>query len=110
MSQTTIIYDRQRCVDKHLYWKELTDDMDRVCTAIGQLSLEWCMSMPFTGSLRVGSAGWESENYVGFTRVSLVSFAQLDSACTNVDKKTEIILWAFPANQRGRNQDRVRNA
>ena len=69
--------------------------MDLIRKAVGDLSLEWCKSMPFTGSLGVGSAGWESEHYVGFTRVSLVTFAQLDRACNNVDEKTKRILLAF---------------
>ena len=95
MSQTPVIYDRKRCKSERTNWTDLTDDMNRVRKAVNNLSLEWCMSMPFTGSLGVGSAGWESEHYVGFCRVSLVSFAQLDSACNDVEEKTKRILLAF---------------
>ena len=95
MSQTPVLYDRKLCVEERDHWTNLTKHMDCVCKSVGDLSLDWCVSMPYTGPLGVGTSGWESENYVGFTRVSLVSFAQLDGACSHVEGMTKRILLAF---------------
>ena len=69
--------------------------MSRVQKAVSHLSLEWCTSMAFTRPLKVGSANWESDQYVAFTRVSLVFFSQLHHEPDQVSANTAKILRAF---------------
>ena len=95
LSQTPVIYDRKRCVEDRSHWTDLTDHMAYVHTVVKELGLEWCVSMPFTGILKVGSSGWESKHYVAFSRVSLVFYAQLHNKCNQVNEVTNRILLAF---------------
>ena len=76
LSQTPIIFDCKKWKEAKS-WKKLTDRMQRLQKAFDKLSLVWCMSRPFTGPKNIGTANWQSEHCVMFSRTSLIFFPHL---------------------------------
>ena len=95
LKQTSDVYDRKSSANERNCWTDLTNHMGRVQKAVSDLSLGWCVTMPFSGDLKVGSSGWESGHYVAFSRVSLVFFAQLHGADHSATGSTSRVLLAF---------------
>ena len=95
MKQTSIIFDRQGSRDKGDSWKQLTTHMANTQRHLSGLSLSWCLSMPFSGPLKCGTANWQSDHCVTFTRSSLIYFAPLDRLYAKSTDSTKRILLAF---------------
>ena len=80
-------------ISKHLL-KSLTRDSKEVCKTIESdiqnshkcvsgAKINWCHGVPFTSNDGLTTTGWLSENYIAFTRTSLVYFGYID---TTLDK------------------------
>ena len=95
MKQTSIIFDRQGSRDEGDSWNQLTTHMANTQRYLSGLSLSWCLSMPFSGPLKCGTANWQSDHCVTFTRSSLIYFAPLDRLYAKSTDSTKRILLAF---------------
>ena len=62
-------------------WYKLIDAMQGSQETINSVYLVWCLAMKFTDMEKknLGTANWQSDHYLAFTRVSLFHFSPLDN-------------------------------
>ena len=79
ITKTPMLCNRKD-TDQNAFWKSLTISMQSSQKAINSISIDWCMSMSFSGKDKnhIGTAGWQSDHYLAFTRLSLFQFAPID--------------------------------
>ena len=77
--QTTKMFNKNNKIENTI-WKGMTSKIYKYHATVNALSLDWCMVMPFSSKdkAKLGTATWQSEHYLAFTRMSLVHFAQLE--------------------------------
>jgi hypothetical protein len=72
-------------------WYKLINAMQGSQETINSVYLVWCLAMKFTDMEKknLGTANWQSDHYLAFTRVSLFHFSPLDSGdiTNNLDKQ-----------------------
>lgn len=92
ISKTHIVANR-RDKEQNNFWRSLTESMQRSQKAINSISVSWCMSMSFSGKDEhsIGTAGWQSEHYVAFTRLSLFHFGPIVGGPDIPQAKKEVI-------------------
>ena len=93
ISQTKIIVNRKAKSENQL-WYKLTNSMNKTLNAVGGTSLDWCLTMSFSGkdAQKLATANWESDHYLAFTRLSLFHFAPLDDVKCVPDEIKEIVV------------------
>ena len=71
-------------------WHELTNAVQGSQDTINSVYLVWCLAMKFTDmdNKNLGTANWQSDHYLAFTRVSLFHFSPLEQIdiASNLDK------------------------
>ena len=71
-------------------WHKLIDAIQGSQETINSVYLVWCLAMKFTDmdNKNLGTANWQSDHYLAFTRVSLFHFSPLekDDIASNLDK------------------------
>jgi len=89
----TLIIVNRRDREQNKFWFCLTESMQASQNAISSISISWCKSMSFSGKddRSIGTAGWQSEHYVAFTRLSLFHFGPIDEGLDIPDAKFEAI-------------------
>ena len=93
ISKTKMLVNRQK-KDQNELWGSLTESINDTLKATEQISVDWCLSMTFSGKEHsVGTANWQSEHYLCFTRLSLFHLAPLDGCM--VPKGEEGVLFMF---------------
>jgi hypothetical protein len=62
-------------------WYKLIDAMQGSQETVNSVYLVWCLAMKFTDMEKknLGTANWQSDHYLAFTRVSLFHFSPLDN-------------------------------
>ena len=62
-------------------WYKLINAMHGSQETINSVHLVWCLAMKFTDTEKknLGTANWQSDHYLAFTRVSLIHFSPLDN-------------------------------
>lgn len=99
--QTLRLVNRKRKEENNL-WDRLTTSMQESQKVINSISIDWCMSMSFSGrdESKIGTASWQSDHYSAFSRLSLVHFGSLDRISVPGDKtkafkvfKNVRVLW-----------------
>ena len=62
-------------------WHRITKSICQSQKEINNASIDWCLAMPFSGKKKdeIGTANWQSDHYLSFTRMSLFHFGPLDS-------------------------------
>ena len=88
------IVNRRKTAQNKL-WYSFTEVMQNSQRLINTLSVDWCLSMSFSGKDKhdLGTVGWRSDHYVAFTRLSLFHFGGLNEIDIPVERK--IVLQAF---------------
>jgi hypothetical protein len=77
--ETTRLFDKKRPQENRA-WRDLVKFMKQCLNSINKLSVDWCLTMKFTGKdeTDIGTAQWTSFHYVAFTRLSLYFFGYID--------------------------------
>jgi hypothetical protein len=77
-------------------WHKLFHAMQRSQETINSVYLVWCLAMKFSDKEKknIGTANWQSDHYLAFTRVSLYHFACLDQRDIT-DKLDKQMVLAF---------------
>ena len=87
---TSMLANRIDC-HQNAAWYKLINAMQGIQETIISVYLVWCLAMKFTGMEKkhVGTANWQSDHYLAFTRVSLFHFSLLDDGdiTNNLDKQ-----------------------
>ena len=81
---------------QHAEWYKLIDAMQGSQETINSVYLVWCLAMKFTDMEKknLGTANWQSDHYLAFTRVSLFHFSHLvNGDITNHLDKQLILLF-----------------
>ena len=80
ISKTKILVDRKKGLADRKLWEDLTNSMNDTLKAVDQTSLDWCMTMSFSGKdpQALGTSNWQSDHYLAYTRLSLFHFGRLD--------------------------------
>jgi hypothetical protein len=75
-------------------WYKLIDAMQGSQETINSLYLVWCLAMKFTDMEKknLGTANWQSDHYLAFTRVSLFHFSPLDTGDITNYRDKQLIL------------------
>jgi hypothetical protein len=72
-------------------WHKLFNAMQKSQETINSVYLVWCLAMKFSDKEKknVGTANWQSDHFLAFTRVSLYHFSPLDQGdiINKLDKK-----------------------
>ncbi len=83
-----LAYRRDLC--QNAAWHALTTAIQGSQDTINSVYLVWCLAMKFTdmNNKNLGTAHWQSDHYLAFTRVSLFHFSPLDNGdiAGNLDK------------------------
>ena len=76
----TSILANRRDHSQNEVWYKLFNSMQRSQETINSVYLVWCLAMKFSDKEKknIGTANWQSDHYLAFTRVSLYHFAPLD--------------------------------
>ena len=94
ISISPIIVHR-RMKDQNEFWHSLTNSMQSTQKLINSISIDWCMSMSFSGKnlQSLGTSTWQSDHYLAFTRLCLFHFAPLEGR--NVPESMTEVIAAF---------------
>jgi hypothetical protein len=89
-----IIVNRRNKKQNEL-WHSFTDAMQKSQSLINTLSVDWCLSMSFSGKDKhdLGTANWRSDHYLAFTRLSLFHFGGLEDI--EIPDERKQVLQAF---------------
>jgi hypothetical protein len=77
ISKTDLIV-RRSIKEQNLFWHSFIDSMDHTQSIINSISIDWCLPMTFSNLEKLSTANWQSDHYLGFTRISLYHFAFWD--------------------------------
>ena len=79
ISKTNILVNRRK-TSQNMLWHDLTNAIHESQKAINAISIDWCLSMSFSGNdpTKLGTANWQSDHYLAFTRLSLFHFGALE--------------------------------
>lgn len=74
-----VIVNRRK-PEQNKLWHNFTEAMQQSQSLINTLSVDWCLSMSFSGKDKqeLGTANWQSDHYLAFTRLSLFHFGTLE--------------------------------
>ena len=96
--QTMKMFNKSVKLENYVF-KELVNKMYAYQGSINNLSLDWCKVMPFSSKdqSKLGTASWQSEHYLSFTRLSLLHFGKLNHlpVLMQLDEKRVKIFKAF---------------
>ena len=79
ISLTSTLANRRDC-QQNAAWRKLINAMQKSHETINLVYLVWCLAMKFSDTEKktIGTANWQSDHYLAFTRVSLFHFSALD--------------------------------
>ena len=91
LSYTKILVNRRNKVQNEL-WHDLTNSMQQSQKAINSISIDWCLTMSFSGkeNQSLGTANWKSDHYLAFTRLSLFHLGPLDTKINLPEDKVAV--------------------
>ena len=77
--QTATVFYRS-VKKQNIAWKNFVLLSRKHQKELNKVHIGWCMAMPFSGKEddKLGTANWQSEHYLAFTRLSLVHFGPLE--------------------------------
>ena len=80
IQQTEPLFVRSQNTASNMNWRKFYADLTAYNKKMVRSSIDWCKPMPFStkDKQKLGTAGWTSENYMAFTRLSLVYHSPLE--------------------------------
>jgi len=92
ISKTSMLANRV-FKNENAMWKNLTTSMSKSQRSISKLSVEWCLAMTYSGKEdhTLGTANWQSDHFLGFTRLSLYHFSSLGGGNSPPEGKEKIL-------------------
>ena len=92
ISKTSMLANRV-FKNENAMWKNLTTSMSKSQRSISKLSIEWCLAMTYSGKEdhTLGTANWQSDHFLGFTRLSLYHFSSLSGGNSPPEGKEKIL-------------------